>query len=56
MGAIKSTVLSVKPYLTQINKMKRTKFALEHIKADGVFQNMYDHVHIDKKVSNINTG
>ena len=41
----------MKPYLTEINKIKRVSFALEHIKAEGVFENMYGYVHIDKKVS-----
>lgn len=50
-GAVKSTVVHVKPHLTQINKIKRVSFALEHIDSNGVFQNMYGHVHIDKKWS-----
>ena len=29
--------------------MKRVSFALKHIDANGAFQNMYDHVHIDEK-------
>lgn len=37
-GAIKIVVECVKPYLTQINKIKRVSFALEHIDADGFFQ------------------
>jgi len=50
-GAIKSTVVHVKPHLTQINKIKRVSFALEQNDSNGVFQNMYDHVHIDEKWS-----
>ena len=48
-GTIKTKVVGVKPYLTDINKIQRVSFALEHVDANGVFQNMYDHVHIDKK-------
>ena len=40
-GAIKSTVVDVKPHLTQINKTWAHR-------RNCVFQNMYDHMHIDK--------
>ena len=47
--AIKHTFGNAKPYLNKINKTKRMAFALEHIDKNGVFHQMYDHVHIDEK-------
>ena len=40
---------TVKPYLTEQNKLARLEFCLSKVKPDGYFQDMYDYVHIDEK-------
>lgn len=52
--ALKSRLLrrhsnAIKPLLTIENMRTRVEFALSHIRDNGLFIDMYDHVHIDEK-------
>lgn len=40
---------TVKPLLTEENLTERVRFALSHLNSNGLFNSMYDHVHIDEK-------
>ena len=39
----------VNSILTQKNKLDLTEWMLSHIQPDGLFDDMYQHIHIDKK-------
>lgn len=40
---------SIKPILTDENKIRRTQFCLQHVQPNGFFSEMMDVVHIDEK-------
>jgi hypothetical protein len=48
-GAIRRHSSSVRPMLADANKVERVRFALSYIRPNGMFQDMFDHVHIDEK-------
>ena len=48
-GEVTVMVSSLKPHLTDENKMARSVFVAEHIQDDGSFVEMYDRVHVDEK-------
>lgn len=46
---LKRITSTVKPLLTEQNKLARIKFCLSKVKPNGFFEDMYDYVHIDEK-------
>ena len=46
---LKRVSSTVKPLLTDRNKIDRLKFCLSYVKPDGCFENFFNHVHIDEK-------
>ena len=48
-GDIRRHSSAVRPMLSEKNKVERVRFALSHIRSNGLFEDMYDHVHIDEK-------
>jgi hypothetical protein len=48
-GEIRRHSSAVKPFLTPDNMTARLKFALDHTLPSGLFEDMYDHIHIDEK-------
>ena len=48
-GHVKRISSTVKPTLTEQNKLERLQFCLRHVRPNGIFCDMYDYVHIDEK-------
>lgn len=46
---IRRVSASLKPVLTDENKKQRLRFCLSNIKPNNMFEDFYDHVHIDEK-------
>lgn len=48
-GEFKRKSSHIKPFLTDENKRERVKFALSKLQPNGVFEDMYNYIHIDEK-------
>lgn len=47
--AIRRVSSSIKPFLTEDNKVARVRFCLSHVRPNGYFHDFYDTIHIDEK-------